>query len=85
MLERPDECLLHELVGLVHARVEQAHVEIRTVRHEALASIRSTARARAVGTDDVRRREAALQATTDRAIAEADRLGRDAEARLLRV
>jgi len=74
-----------ELVAIVDERVERAHVEIRAVRHDVLAVIRAAGRDRSAGADETRRRTGELQALTDRAIAEADALGRAAEARLLRV
>ena len=47
-----------ELVGLVHKRMDQARVEIRAVRHEALAELRGLERARSIGADEARRRTA---------------------------
>jgi ribosome recycling factor len=74
-----------ELVALVHKRADQARVELRSVRHEALASIRARERQRAIGADDVRRETARLQGLTDRHVAEVDRLGQDREASILRL
>ena len=70
-----------ELAGLVRTRVERAHIEIRPIRHEALASIRK----RAGGADEVHRELSALQKTSDGFAAEIDRLGHSKEASLLRV
>ena len=72
-----------ELVGLVHKRMEQARVEIRALRHEALAAIRARDPKRLVGSDDVHRETALLQRMTDRFIAEIDRLGQVKEASIL--
>jgi ribosome recycling factor len=74
-----------ELVGLIHQRLEQARVEIRAVRHEALAAIRARGRQHAAGADEVHRDEAFLQRMTDRYVAEVDRLGRLKEESVLRV
>jgi len=74
-----------ELVGLVHKRMDQARVEIRAVRHEALASIRGRDGERRVGTDEIHREEALLQRMTDRFTAEIDRLGQVKEASILRL
>jgi ribosome recycling factor len=74
-----------ELVALVHKRADQARVELRSVRHEALASIRAREKQRALGADDVRREASRLQTLTDRYVAEVDRLGQSKEASILRL
>ena len=74
-----------ELVGLVHKRMDQARIEVRAVRHEALGALRGLERAHALGTDDARRHAAALQRLTDRHIAEIDRLGALKEASVVRL
>jgi ribosome recycling factor len=70
-----------ELAGLVRKRVERAHVEIRAVRHEALASIRMGA----AGLDEVHRDIELLGNLSDRYGAEIDRLGRIREQAILAV
>lgn len=74
-----------ELVALVHKRMDQAHVEIRAIRHEALAALRARDPKRLVGADDVKRDTARLQQITDRFTAEIDRLGRLKEESVLRL
>jgi ribosome recycling factor len=74
-----------ELVGLVRKRMDQARVEIRAVRHEALAAIRARDPKKLVGSDDVRRDTDLLQRITDRFIAEVDRLGQIKEKSILRL
>jgi ribosome recycling factor len=74
-----------ELVGLVHKRMDQARVEIRALRHEALAALRSRDHAHRVGTDEIRRVETLLQRLTDRFVAEIDRSGRVKEESVLRL
>jgi ribosome recycling factor len=64
-----------ELAGIVHRREEQAHVEIRAVRHETLAAIKKRERTRTIGADDARRETAQLQRLTDRFIEEVDARG----------
>ena len=59
-----------ELVGIVHKRMDQARVEIRAVRHEALAAVRARDPKRPVASDDVHRETALLQRLTDRFIGE---------------
>jgi ribosome recycling factor len=65
--------------------MDQARVEIRAVRHEALAAIRARDPKKLVGSDDVRRETAELQLLTDRFIAEIDRLGQIKEESILRL
>jgi ribosome recycling factor len=74
-----------ELVGLVHKRLEQARVEIRALRHESLAAVRTRDPEHPAGADEIRRDEALLQRMTDRFVAEVDRLGRIKEASVLRL
>jgi ribosome recycling factor len=61
-----------KIVHLVQKRMDQARVDIRGLRHEGLATIRSGNG----GKDESRRATARLQETTDRYVAEIDRLGR---------
>jgi ribosome recycling factor len=74
-----------ELAELIRKRVERAHVEIRTVRHEALAAIRTGDPRRPVGRDDVRRETAELQRLADGFTAEIDRLGSIKQAAIVRL
>ena len=74
-----------EIVGLVHKRMDQARVEIRAVRHEALGELRGRDHERDVGKDEVRRETERLQQLTDRFVAEVDRLGQIKETGVMRV
>jgi ribosome recycling factor len=74
-----------ELMGLVQKRMDQARVEIRALRHEALAAVRAGDRERRIGEDEVHRETALLQRMADRFAAEIDRLGRLKEESLLRL
>ena len=74
-----------ELGGLVQARMEQAKVEIRAVRHEALAALRAEAHAGGVGADAAAHEAGQLQRMTNQSVAEIDRLGRAKHESLLRV
>ena len=74
-----------ELVGLVHKRLEQARVEIRAVRHETLAAVRTRDTAHPAGADEIHRDEALLQRMTERFVADIDRLGRLKEESVLRL
>jgi ribosome recycling factor len=75
----------HEFVALVRKRMDQARVEIRAIRHDALAALRTQGTARHVGADMVRLETAHLQQLTDRFAAEIDRLGRAKEESVLRL
>jgi ribosome recycling factor len=72
-----------ELVDLVHKRMEQARVEIRDLRHEAIAVLRTHKQVGGIGADEAHRDIDRVQRLTDRANAEIDRLGRLKEASLL--
>jgi ribosome recycling factor len=75
----------NELAGLVRRRVERAHVEIRTIRHEALAAVRARDRRHLAGTDELHRELELLQRSCDRFTADIDRMGQAKEATILRV
>ncbi len=74
-----------ELVRSVHKRMEEARVEIRNIRREAHDALRKEERDGSVGTDESRRQLEALQRTTDRFIADVDRLGGVKEQEVLEV
>jgi ribosome recycling factor len=74
-----------ELAGIVHRRVEQAHVDIRSVRHEALATTRKRETSRLIGADDARREAAELQRLTDRFVEQIDARGEAKVAALMRL
>jgi ribosome recycling factor len=75
----------HEIVGLVHRRMDQARVEIRAIRHAALGDLKDRERRRVLGTDDARREAQTIGRLTDGLMAEIDRLGRAKEASILRL
>jgi ribosome recycling factor len=74
-----------DLVRVVHRRMEEARVEIRNLRRDAADSIKKEERDGEVGTDEARRQLEALQRTTDRWVAEVDRLGQVKEQEVLEV
>jgi ribosome recycling factor len=73
------------LVALIHERMERAKVEIRAVRHDAIAVLRAQAREHRAGADAIVRDTDALQRLTDRSIGEVDRLGRLKQEKILRL
>jgi len=74
-----------EIVRSVHKRMEEARVEIRNVRRDAADHLKKEERDGEVGADESHRQLEALQKTTDRFIAEVDRLGRAKEEEVLEV
>jgi ribosome recycling factor len=74
-----------ELVRVVHKRMEEARVEIRNLRREAADALKKEEREGLVGADEAHRQLDALQRTTDRHIAEVDRLGGVKEQEVLEV
>ena len=75
----------HELVRQVHKRMEEARVEIRNLRREAADHLKKLEREGSVGTDENHKLLESLQKTTDRQIAEVDRLGAAKEQEVLEV
>jgi ribosome recycling factor len=64
-----------DLVKSVHRRMEEARVEIRNLRRDAADELKKEERDGTVGADESRRQLEHLQKTTDRWIAEVDRVG----------
>jgi len=74
-----------DLVRVVHKRMEEARVEIRNLRRDAADHLKREEREGRVGTDEAHREHDALQRTTDRHVAEVDRLGSVKEQEVLEV
>jgi len=75
----------HDLVKVVHKRMEEARVEIRNIRRDAAHELQKEERDGTVGADESHRQVEALQKTTDRFIGEVDRLGGVKEQEVLEV
>jgi ribosome recycling factor len=71
-----------EIVRGVHKRMEEARVEVRNLRREAADHLKKQD---GVGADEAHRELESLQRTTDRHVAEVDRLGEAKEAEILEV
>jgi len=71
-----------EIVRGVHKRMEEARVEVRNLRREAADHLKKQD---GVGADEAHRELESLQKTTDRHVAEVDRLGEAKEAEILEV
>lgn len=74
-----------DLVRVVHKRMEEARVEIRNLRRDAGDQMKKLERDGELGTDEVHRLLEAIQKTTDRHIAEVDRVGGAKEQEVLEV
>ena len=74
-----------DLVRVVHKRMEEARVEIRGIRRDAADELKKEERDGEVGTDEAHRQLDTLQKTTDRFIAEVDRLGGAKEQEVIEV
>ena len=74
-----------DLVRVVHKRMEDARVEIRNIRRDAAETLKKEERDGGFGADEGRRQLDTLQKTTDRFIAEVDRLGEVKEQEVLEV
>ena len=75
----------HDLVRQVHKRMEEARVEIRNLRRDAADHLKKVEREGAVGTDEGRKLLEELQRTTDRHVADVDRVGGAKEQEVLEV
>ena len=74
-----------DLVKVVHKRMEEARVEIRNLRREATDQLKKLEREGDLGTDEVHRLLEVVQKTTDRHIADVDRVGGAKEQEVLEV
>ena len=75
----------HDLVRVVHKRMEEARVEIRNFRRDAADQLKKLERDGEVGADEAHRLLDMLQKTTDVHIAEVDRVGAAKEQEVLEV
>ena len=74
-----------DLVRVVKAKVEDAHVAARNVRRDSLEKIRAEERGKNISRDDGRRAQTQLQQVTDAHIGRMDALGKDKEAEVMEV
>ena len=75
----------HDIVRVVHKRMEEARVEIRNLRRDAADQLKKQLRDGEVGADEEHRLLESLQKTTDRHVAEVDRVGAAKEQEVLEV
>ena len=64
-----------ELIKIVHKRVEERKVAIRTLRHEALNDLKKMEKDKDISQDELKRAQDTLQDVTDLHIAEVDQIG----------
>ncbi len=74
-----------DLVRVVHKRMEEARVEVRNRRRDAADQLKRETHDGGIGTDEVHREIETLQRTTDRHVADIDRLGAAKEQEVLEV
>ena len=74
-----------DLVRLVHKRMEEARVEIRSHRRDAADELKRAERDGEVGADEARREMDSLQKLTDRWTQEVERVGKHKEQEILEV
>ena len=74
-----------DIVRAVHKRMEEARVEVRNQRRDALDDIKRRERDGEIGADEARREQEQLQKLTDRWIDEVDRVGKVKEQEVLEV
>jgi ribosome recycling factor len=74
-----------DLVKMLHKKVEEGRVEIRTLRRHTHEEMRGKEKSSGVSADDVKRLEAQLQKLTDRYILMADEIGAVKEKEILAV
>ena len=74
-----------DLVKLVHKRMEEAKVEIRNHRRDAVDAVRKQEKAGEIGNDEAHREQEAIEKVTHKWTDEVDRVGAAKEAEVLEV
>jgi ribosome recycling factor len=74
-----------DLVKLLHKKVEEGRVEVRTLRRHTHDEMKAKEKSSGVTADEVKRAEAQLQKITDRYILMADEIGQAKEKEILEV
>lgn len=84
-LPQPTEERRHELVRIVHARLEEARIQIRNVRRDTIKDMREFEKEKLISKDDLEFGEKDLQELTDRMIEEVDDIGSKKEKEVMEV
>jgi ribosome recycling factor len=74
-----------ELIKIVHRRVEERRVAVRSLRHEAMNEFKRLEKDKEISQDEQRRAQDQLQKLTDRFISDIERIGEDKEKELMEV
>lgn len=75
----------HELVKVVHNRLEESRVAVRNVRRDLIKDLRDLEKEKMISKDDLETGEGELQKLTDRMIEEIDKIGTRKEAEIMEV
>jgi ribosome recycling factor len=75
----------HDLVKLVHGRLEETRVSIRNIRRDSHNDMREFEKEKLISEDDLKTGEESLQKLTDRFIEEVGELGRKKESEIMEV
>jgi len=75
----------HELVRVVHNRVEEARVAVRNVRRDSIRDLREFEQEKLISEDDLKRGEDELQKITDRIIEDINAVGERKEKEILEI
>jgi ribosome recycling factor len=74
-----------DLVKVVHARVEEAHVSVRNIRRDVIKDMRDFKDEKLISEDDLKRGEEDTQKATDDFIKEIDQMGANKEKEVMEV
>ncbi len=74
-----------ELIKVVHKRVEERRITIRSLRHEALNELKKLEKDKKVSQDEQKRAQDQLQKLTDRFMSDVEQIGKDKEKELMEV
>lgn len=75
----------HELVRVVHSRLEESRVSVRNVRRDLIKDLRDFEKEKMISKDDLETGEEELQKLTDHMIEEIDKIGVRKEAEIMEV
>jgi ribosome recycling factor len=74
-----------ELIKVVHRRVEERRVAVRSLRHEAMNALKKMEKDKEISQDEHKRAQDLLQKLTDRFITDIEDIGQDKEKELMEV
>jgi len=74
-----------ELIKVVHRRIEERRVAIRSLRHDAMNELKKMEKDKEISQDEQKRAQDQLQKLTDVFVAEIEKFGKDKEQELLEV